>query len=129
MISFLKWLRAFMFKAILLGGLALVVTTILSSLIFNLDATIIFGWFCTIILLFFVIVLLIALTCFLIWFTPNNVMILVAAIFAVMVTVAVFITNNEPIVDLQKAATPELLTKLGGVLTDCANKFSSIFAK
>ena len=129
MISFLKWLRSFMFKAILLGGLALIVTTILSSLIFNLDATIIFGWFCTIILLFFAIVLAIALLCFLIWFTPNNILILGAAIFAVMATVAVFITNNDPIVDLQKAATPELLEKLGNVLAECAGKFSSIFAK
>ena len=129
MISFLKWLRSFMFKAILMGGLALIVTTILSSLIFNLDATIIFGWFCTIILLFFAIVLAIALLCFLIWFTPNNILILGAAIFAVMATVAVFITNNDPIVDLQKAATPELLEKLGNVLAECAGKFSSIFAK
>lgn len=129
MITFLKWLRSFMFKAILTGGLALIVTTILSSLIFNLDATIIFGWFCTIILLFFTIVLLIALICFLIWFTPNNLLILGAAIFAVMATVAVFITNNDPIVDLQKAATPELLEKLGNVLAECAGKFSSIFAK
>ena len=129
MISFLKWLRSFMFKAILMGGLALIVTTILSSLIFNLDATIIFGWFCTIILLFFAIVLAIALLCFLIWFTPNNILILGAAIFAVMATVAVFITNNDPIVDLQKAATPELLEKLSNVLAECAGKFSSIFAK
>ena len=102
MITFLRKLRSITFTALWAGGLALVVTMILSSLLFDLNPSLILGWFCTIVIFFFALIILLAIICFLIWFAPLNTIMLGVVLCAVFFTVVFFIAKNNPLLNLDK---------------------------
>ena len=118
MFNFFKKLKGITFAALLAGGLALIITTIFSGLLFDVEAPVVFGWFCTILVAFFVLVLAIALVCFIVWFVCPNIFVLAGALAALLLAAFVFIAKIGPVYDFG-----ELLAPAVDFLTEQFNSF------
>ena len=96
MLDFLQKLKNFAIKSLIIGCIALVVTTVLGSLLFNLSSTTTFMWFLEAFLLYFAILFAVALFGFIAWYMTPTFAILVLALGALLLVIYVFVTKSSP---------------------------------
>lgn len=101
MLNFLCKLKKFAIASLILGCIALVVTSIIGSLFFNLDPITVFTWFAVAFVVYFVVLFVIAVLCFIAWYFSPTILVLILAIALILGTCFVFLKAN-PVVDLDK---------------------------
>ena len=128
MLTFLQKLKKFAIGTLILGCLALVVTSIIGSLFFNLDPINVFTWFAVAFIVYFVVLFVIAILCFIAWYFSPTILVLILAIALILGTCFVFV-KMTPTLDIGKLLEDNKITSLLGFLEKPGEDYSEELAE
>ena len=96
MFEFLQKLKKFAIKSLFVGCVALAITLVFGSILFNISSTTTFMWFLEAALVYFVILLVVALLAFLAWYMTPTFFVLLAGVGLILLVMYVFVTKSNP---------------------------------
>lgn len=112
MFNFLEKWKTWAFYAVLGCGVALLFTTLIGGLLFNLESSTVFSWFTTVLVIIFGGMLAIALLSFLLWYFFTKPLVIVPIVMGIaLILCAVILVlkpDATPFLNLEEMLSPYL---------------------